>query len=59
MNKDRWRPLKTSRGGIKVSHFFFLDDLMLFVEANKEQVDCILEGLRDFCEASGQLINLK
>lgn len=48
--------MKTSKG-VQGTTPLFADDLILFVEANEEQVDYILEGLRDFCKASGQLIN--
>lgn len=29
----------------------------MFAEAKEDQVDCILEGLRDFCKASDHSIN--
>lgn len=45
------------RGGIKTSHLFFADDHLLLAEAGEDQVDCIKEGLRNFCKASGQQIN--
>lgn len=55
--KGRWRALKASRSGPKVSHLFFADDLMLFSEASEDQVACIKVGLNLFCKASGQKVN--
>lgn len=40
-----------------MSHLFFADDLLLFVKARPDKVDCIKEGLNAFCRASGQRIN--
>lgn len=57
VNEGVWRPLQASRSGIKISHLFFADDLLLFAEADTSQVACILQGLRGFCNASGQPIN--
>lgn len=31
--KDRWKPVRASRGGSCISHVFFSDDLILFGEA--------------------------
>jgi hypothetical protein len=37
--KDKeWKPVKASRSGPFLSHFFFADDLVLFAEASIEQV---------------------
>lgn len=33
VNEGAWKPLKASKGGLKVSHLFFVDDLVQFVEA--------------------------
>lgn len=41
----------------RVSHLFFIDDLLLFAEARDDQIDCIKEGLDLFYNASGQHIN--
>lgn len=52
-----WKPLQASKGGPRVSHLMFADDILLFSETLMEEVDCIQEGLRMFCRASGQSIN--
>lgn len=40
-----------------MSYLFFADDILLFTEAWDDQVECIKEGLRSFCNISGQKIN--
>lgn len=57
VDEGAWRPLIASKGGIRVSHLFFDDDLLLFAEAGDDQVACIKEGLRKFCMALGQKTN--
>lgn len=52
VEEGRWRPLKASRGGPAVSHLFsasrvgpavshlfFADDILLFAEAQEDQID--------------------
>lgn len=51
-----WKPLRASRGGIKVFHLFFADDLMLFAEVAEDLVLCILEGMHAFCKVLGQRV---
>lgn len=38
MKDKEWKPVKASRSGPFLSHFFFADDLVLFAEASIEQV---------------------
>lgn len=40
----------------RATSFTYADDILLFAEATKVQIDCIMEGLRDFSNASGQKI---
>lgn len=33
MDKDSWHPVQLMKRGLKLSHIFFVDDLVLFAEA--------------------------
>lgn len=57
MEEGRWKALKASRRGPRLSHLFFDNDLTLFTEASDNQIECIKEGLDSFCGASGQKVN--
>lgn len=48
-----------SRGGMGLSHLFFVDDLLIFSKAREEQLACVKEGLEAFCKSSGQMINFQ
>lgn len=45
------------RGGPGLNHLFFVDDLLLFAEAQEDQLMCLKEGFNLFCRCSGQRIN--
>lgn len=45
VEEGRWKALKASRSGPKLSHIFFADDILLFAEASDDQASCIKEGL--------------
>lgn len=47
-----------NRGGLLISHLAFVDDLILFVEANMDQVDVINLTLKLFCDSSGAKVNV-
>ncbi|GLT56367.1 hypothetical protein SLA2020_294110 [Shorea laevis] len=53
-----WQPFKISRGGLELSHLFFVDDLMLFCTATQNQVDVVMDYLREFSMESRLDINL-
>ena len=59
VKKGKWRPVKASRSGPKISHLFFADDLVLFVEASIDQAVVLKNILQEFCEMSGQKVNLE
>lgn len=52
VEEGAWRPLRTSRGWVKISYLFFADDILLFAEDDVDQIVCIKEGLRSFCKAA-------
>ena len=53
----RWKAIPVSRGGTKISHLMFADDVVLFGEASAEQAHMIRSCLNEFCEWSGQKVN--
>lgn len=57
--RGNWRGMKLSRYGPTISHLFFADDMVLFAEANEEQLETIKRCLKQFEEASGQRVSLK
>lgn len=59
IEKKRWKPFNLSRGGPKLSHICFADDLILFSEASVAQVRAIRGVLETFCTASGQKVSLE
>lgn len=59
MDCKEWKPISFSRGGPKLSHICFADDLILFAEASVAQVKVIRKVLERFCFASGQKVSLE
>jgi len=57
-NKN-WKPINLSRGGPKISHVCFADDLILFAEASVVQIRVIRRVLERFCLSSGQKVSLE
>lgn len=54
--KERdWKPIKIVR---ICTHLFFVDNIILFVEARSNHVQIIQKVLNVFCECSGQKVNL-
>jgi hypothetical protein len=54
-----WKPFKVGRGiGPAISHMCFADDLILVAEASSDQSNLIRSILKEFCDASGQKLNL-
>lgn len=54
-----WKPISLSRGGPKLSHICFADDLILFAEASIAHIKVIRQVLEKFCLASGQKVSLE
>lgn len=59
IEKKEWKPISLSRGGPKLSHVCFADDLILFSEASVSQVRVIRKILEQFCVVSGQRVSLE
>ena len=55
--EGHWKALPITRGGIRLSHLMFVDDVVLFGEASKARAQVINDCLNRFCEASGQKIS--
>ena len=47
MDSGRWKPIKIANTGPRLSHLFFADDLVLFVEASEEQLHVIMDCMLD------------
>ena len=53
-----WEPITLSTRGPKISHLYFVDDLVLFAKASVDQVQ-VIKGILDlFCKSFGQKVNL-
>lgn len=59
IEQDLWAPIRLSRGGPKLSHLAFADDLLLFAEASLDQVEIVKTVLNLFCESSGQKVSVE
>jgi hypothetical protein len=53
VNDGTWKPIQISKGVPSLSHIIFVDDVMLFCEANVKQVHVVMNTLDDLCNASG------
>jgi len=52
-----WKAIPVSRGGTKISHLMFADDVVLFGEASADEALVVEACLAKFCAWSGQKIN--
>ena len=57
VEEDNWKPFRLKKSGTCISHLFFVDDLMLFAEADMDQAAITKVCLDDFCAASGEKVN--
>lgn len=57
VDQKAWTPIQLARGGPKLSHLAFTDDLLLFSEASISQANTIKKVLDTFCASSGQKVN--
>lgn len=57
IEQHHWRPIQLVRGGPKISHLAFADDVLLFAEASEGQITLIKHILDVFCRFTGQKIS--
>jgi hypothetical protein len=57
VDEGKWRPMQAGRNGPRISHLMFADDLILFAEANVDQINVVLNVLNQFCHLSGQQVS--
>ncbi|XP_057419083.1 uncharacterized protein LOC130713326 [Lotus japonicus] len=58
VTQGTWKPVRITKDGVGISHLFFADDVLLFCQASKEQLQLVNNTLKEFCEASGMKVNL-
>lgn len=58
MERILWKLIKLAREGPMISHIFFTDDLVLFVEASMEQINIIMSCLSSFCLYFREKVNV-
>jgi hypothetical protein len=56
VQEGEWKPMRAGRNGPLISHLMFADDLILFAEANMDQLNVVLKIIHQFCQMSGQQI---
>ncbi|KAG8365030.1 hypothetical protein BUALT_Bualt18G0060600 [Buddleja alternifolia] len=56
--KGRWKPVAMCRGGPKISHLFFADDLLLTAKVTLSNAWTIKDVLDEFCGLSGLKVNI-
>lgn len=52
-------PVQLTPGGTGISHLFFADDSLFFLEAKLQNCEHLSDILHTYCSASGQLINVE
>lgn len=53
-----WKPIWAGTRGPWVSHLMFADDRLLFGQANANQMQCMLDILKDFGDMFGQQVSI-
>ena len=49
VESGQWKQVKASRYGPKLSHLFFADDLISFVEASVDRIRVVMKCLQKLC----------
>lgn len=52
-----WITVKMGSQGPRISHLIFTDDFLLFGEATKKQMQCVMETLQNFCSLTGHEVS--
>lgn len=59
VERGEWKPIALSRGGPRISHLFFADDLLLFGDASVKQLEVMLGCLNHFCACLGEKMSVE
>ena len=59
MQGNRLTGLKVAHSCPALSHLFFADDTLIFCRANKEEAGEVMQILKQYGEASGQIVNME
>ncbi|XP_039025636.1 uncharacterized protein LOC120159019 [Hibiscus syriacus] len=59
VGRGLWKPFRTSGLGPGISHLLFVDDMLFFAEATREQWEVIHDILLKFARAPGQKVNVE
>lgn len=51
------KPFSGRKNSLRVSHLFYADDSLIFLNGGNDSIDCLMATLADFAEVSGQVIN--
>jgi hypothetical protein len=54
-----WKPMQICKDGTKLSHLFFVDDVLLFTKATVTQAQVVKGVLDQFCSMSGLKVSLE
>lgn len=54
----KWKPMEVNRGGLKISHLLFVDDIILFAKDTSQQALVIKQVVEMFCHMSGQTVSI-
>lgn len=57
VEEGSWHPLKAGKNGPLISHLMFADDLLLFGQATRSEMEGVNKVLDRFCAMSGQQVS--
>ncbi|XP_061339467.1 uncharacterized protein LOC133286127 [Gastrolobium bilobum] len=59
INGGLWKPMYAGKGGPRISHLAFADDLMMFMEATEDHIHMLLKCLKFSEETYGQKLSVE